>query len=192
METKAVPKSPSSCKGWARDMGVTAGPALGHGQEITPCALPRDSARPPTLPPKLQMGAEAAASLSPRAPAALGLEERLPHSSRTARTQDPPASRKWHRLPQQPSRLDTLPETCSSRMPVCFRASHLQAQAPGSEIPPSRAGHPQGWAVRGAGRRQLPCSQLPGADVHPPSTQPIPAARGWGPSRSQSFLGGWM
>ncbi|CAM9555422.1 unnamed protein product, partial [Bubo scandiacus] len=48
-----------------------------------------DTARPATLPPASPPGAEAAGSLSSKAPPALGLEEKLHHSSGTT-DRDPP------------------------------------------------------------------------------------------------------
>ena len=177
MEAKAVPKSPSSSKGWARDTGVTAGPAPGRWQEIMPGPLPRDGARPATLPPELQIGAEATDSLSPKAPAALGLEEKLPRGSRTPRIQNPPVSRKRRCLSAchgNPPAWTRSRRPVAHGCPVCFQASHLQTQACRSEIPPSRAGHPDGWAFGGAERLQF--SSVEQMRIRPPSPQPALAA----------------
>lgn len=82
-------------------------------------------------------------------------------------------------LPQPSPHLDTLPQTCSSQVPVCFQACHLHTQEPGGEMPPDRAGHPHGWIFGGAERPQLLCSQLP---AHPSQH---PAHLGLGHSMGQ-------
>lgn len=179
--TEAAHGSPSSCggSGWT---WLTSGWALDL-PGITPCTLPHGSLRSPALPPESQIQGE----LQPASPLQSLQPQKLagipPYSFRTPRTSSPAVGRMesgiFFYLPQPSPHLDTLPQTCSSQVPVCFQACHLHTQAPGGEMPPDRAGHPHGWVFGGAERPQLLCSQLP---AHPSQH---PAHLGLGPSMGQ-------
>lgn len=177
LPTGALPPAGAQVATW-----LTSGQALDL-PGITPCTLPHDSLRSPALPPESQIQGE----LQPASPLQSLQPWKLagmpPYSFRTPWTSAPAVGRTesgiFFYLPQPSPHADTLPQTCSSQVPVCFQACHLHTQAPGGEIPPNRAGHPHGWVFGGAERPQLLCSQLP---AHPSQH---PAHLGLGPSTGQ-------